>query len=322
MTRPIKFLSGPAYVAAVAIVAAAGLAIPQAQAGFGISNAANSAVVYAGNVDPNLNFTNSTVMGNIGIGGTDGFLGSGSGTVNGTVEFSAGNTGQFNPNGVTVTGGATFGVATVQTTLNDFNTLSQNLRNEGGTPQNIAGGSSVNASSGILDSNGNNVFTATINPNFTAETTFTINGTSSQFVVFNINTGGLPFNGSIVLTGGITSDQVLFNFDAGNFDTHTGGDPLMINTGGNPTTGIFLDPNGPFQITDTLLNGRVIGGDSLDSGITDSTIIAPVPAPVIGSEPASLGVVGAGLVAFGMLRRRRRPLARPAIMLSACDTSG
>jgi hypothetical protein len=322
MIRPSKFLSRPVRLSAAAIVAAAGLAIPQAQAGFFTPPV--YAVLYAGNIDPNLNFTNSTVTGNIGIGGTDGFLGSGSGTVTGTVQFSAGNTGQFNPNGVTVTGGATFGVATVQTDLNAVNTLSQSLRNEGGTPQLIAGGGSVNASSGILDSNGNNVFTAAINSNFTAGTTFTINGASSQFVVFNINTGGLPFNGSIVLTGGITSDQVLFNFDAGNFDTHTGGDPLMINTGGNPTTGTFLDPNGPFQITDTLLNGRVIGGDSLDSGITNSTIVAPatVPAPVIGSEPASLGVVGAGLVAYGILGRRRCRLARPAIMLSACDTSG
>jgi hypothetical protein len=309
-------------VSAAAIVAAAGLAIPQAQAGFATTQ--NFPVLYAGNVDPNLNFTNSTVTGNIGIGGTDGFLGSGSGTVNGTVEFSAGNTGQFNPNGVTVTGGATFGVATVQTDLNDSNRLSQNLRNEGGTPQLIAAGlPPVNASSGILDSNGNNVFTAAINPNFTAGTTFTINGTSSQFVVFNINTGGLPFNGSIVLTGGITPDQVLFNFDAGNFDTHTGGDPLMINTGGNPTTGIFLDPNGPFQITDTLLNGRVIGGDSVDSGITNSTIIAPATVPVPAPGPkATLALLGAGLVCAHMMGRRRRPLARPAIMLSARDTSG
>jgi hypothetical protein len=302
MTRPSKFLSRPACLAAVTIVAAAGLAIPQAQAGF---FSPVYAVLYTG--DPhNLDFTNSNVTGNIGIANDGGFVGSGSGTVNGTVQFSAGNTGQFNPNGVTVTGGATFGLATVQTDLNALNTLSQNLRNEGGTPQLIAGGGTVNASSGSLDSNGNNVFTAAINPNFTAGTTFTINGTSSQFVVFNIITGGLPFNGSIVLTGGITPDQVLFNFDAGNFETNTGGDPLMINTGGNPTTGIFLDPNGPFQITDTLLDGRIFGGDSLDSGITDSTIVAPsvVPVPAPGPK-ATLALLGAGLVCAHIVGRRR-----------------
>ena len=319
MTRPIKFLSRPVRLGAVAIVAAAGLAIPQAQAFLLPGNT----VSYTGRIDPNLNFNNSTVTGNIGIAGVGGFVGTGPGTITGMVQFAAPNTGQFMPDGVTVMGGATFNNATVQTDLNALNTLSQSLRNEGGTPQNIAGGGSVNASSGILDSNGNNVFTATINPNFTAGTTFTINGTSTQFAVFNITTGGLPFNGSIVLTGGITPDQVLFNFDAGNFDTNTGGDPLMINTGGNPTAGTYLDPNGPFQITDTLLNGRIFGGDSLDSGITDSTIAAPsvVPVPAPGPK-ATLALLGAGLVCAHMIGRRRRPLARPAIMLSARDTSG
>ena len=41
-----------------------------------------------------------------------------------------------------------------------------------------------------------------------------------------------------------------------------------------------------------------------------------------GSQSASLAVLGAGLIAFGITGRRRRRLARPAIMLSARDTSG
>jgi hypothetical protein len=313
MTRPIKLRSGSACLAAVAIIAAAGLTSRQAQAqdccaGGLPDDVSFFAVQFTGNSDPNLNFSNSNVTGNIGIGGVGGFVGSGSGTITGTVEFAA-SSGLFSPNGITVTGGATFGNANVQTNINAFNAISQNLRNEGGTPELIAGGGSVNASSGILDSNGNEVFTATIGSSFTAGTTFTVNGTNGQFVVFNITTGGVPFDGSIVLTGGVTPDHVLFNFDAGNFETLSGGDPLLINTGGNPTTGIFLDPNGPFQITDTLLNGRVFGGDSLDSGITNSTIVAPPPFPVAVPEPgapATLALFGVGLVAFGITRRRHR----------------
>src|SRR5262249_4701058 len=131
---------------------------------------------------------------------------------------------------------------------NALNALSQSLRNEAGTSQLIAAGGSINASAGILDSHGNEVFTATIAPSFIAGTTFTINGTSGQFVVINTTTGGLQFDGSIVLTGGITSDHVLFNFDAGNFETLSGGDTLTIDTDGNTTTGIFLDPNGAIHI--------------------------------------------------------------------------
>jgi hypothetical protein len=312
MTRPSTSLSGSACLAAIAIAAATGLAVPQARAFLLPGDSPDDAVGYLG--DPhNLNFTSSNVTGNIVIGDTGGFVGSGSGTITGTVRFSAGNIGQFNPNGVTVTGGATFGNADVQTTLNALNAISQSFRNEGGTSLQIAAGGSVNASGGVLDAGGNEVFTATIGNSFVAGTTFTINGTSSQFVVFNTTTGGLPFDGSIVLTGGITSDHVLFNFDAGNFETLSGGDPLMINTNGNPTTGTYLDPNGPFQITNTLLNGRVFGGDSLDSGVTNSTIVAPVPAPSIGRGLPVLLAVGGILFGAELLKRgkKRSSVATP-----------
>jgi hypothetical protein len=318
MTRPIKFLSGLARVGAVAMVAAAGLAIPQAHSQDDFidfpplpGGTSDDAVGFEGqpHSPSNLFFSNSNVIGNIQIGSTGRFVGTGPGTVTGTVEFSAANTGQFVPDGVTVTGGATFGNANVQTDLMSLNTLSKNLRNEGGTSLLISAGTSVNASSGILDPKSNRVFTATINPNFTDGTTFTINGTSSQSVVVNISTGGLPFNGSIDLIGGIISDHVLFNFDAGNFDTLTGGDPLMIDTDGNTTTGTFLDPNGQIQIVDSVIHGRVYGGDSQDFIISGSTIVAPTSSPV--SEPTSLALLGAGLVALGIIRRRPRSVARP-----------
>ena len=51
----------------------------------------------------------------------------------------------------------------------------------------------------------------------------------------------------------------------------------MIDTDGNLTTGIFLDPNGNFIITDSMIFGRIFGGGSeselvhSDLGPTDPT---------------------------------------------------
>jgi hypothetical protein len=325
MTRSIRFLSGPASLAAAAIIAATGLAIPHARAQICCSgpppaDVTDYAVLYLG--DPHTLFwSDSSTNSNIGIGGGGNFVGSGSGTIDGQVRFApppapppSGPSLIYSPDGIDVTGGAVFGVATVATNLNALSTLSQSLRNEGGTGLLISAGGSIDASTrGIIDKNGNEVFTASINPNFTAGTTFTIDRASNQFVVINTTTGGLPLNGSIVLMGGITSDHVLFNLDAGNFDTMSGGDPLVIDTTDvsgirHTTTGTFLDPNGALEISDSLIMGRIFGGDTADASISGSTITAP---PLFGvPEPISVGLLGVGLVALGIVRRRHRALAR------------
>jgi hypothetical protein len=60
---------------------------------------------------------------------------------------------------------------------------------------------------------------------------------------------------------------------------------LTIDTDGNRTTGIFLNPNGNFIITDSMIFGRIFGGGSEVNSIIQTmnptnpdfrtTIVAP-----------------------------------------------
>jgi choice-of-anchor A domain-containing protein len=265
------------------------LSIPQAQAGFALGDAANFAVLFEGSGGQQLLFSNSGSTGNIGIGSNGAFASgrgcTGSCLVTGTVEFSAASTGQFNSGGTTISGGETYGNANVQTDLNTLNSLSQPLGGETATALTISSGGSVNASSGTTDSSGNEVLTLQAASSF-PNGTFTLNGDGSgtQTVVVNVP-AAFAFNGSIVLTGGLTSDQILFNFAAGDYSTLSGGGTLTISSSRATTTGIFLDPNGNIQINHPVLDGRIFGGDT--QNISGANIFA-APPPRTPSSPARL----------------------------------
>jgi PEP-CTERM motif len=291
--------------------------ISQAQTEYtiGAADSANFAVLYEGNGGQQMQFNNSSMTGNIGIGNNGTFDSSGgcavSCLITGTVEFAAAGpvAGQFTTSGTTYVpalgpNNPLYSQTAVQTALNNLNSLSQSLGVESGTSTTITSGGSINASSGVLDGSGNRVFSGTVDSSFTAGTTFTINGTNSQYVVINIpSTGGHGFNGSIVLTGGITADHVLFNLDGGNYSTLTGGDTLTISTNGNTTMGLFLDPNGDIQINHSVLDGRIIGGDTHNLSVVSGASI--INTPTVTPEPGAMLLFGTGLLAMGGVLRRR-----------------
>jgi hypothetical protein len=291
--------------------------VARAQTDFNVGEASNFAILYAGSAGKTLNFSNSGITGNIGIGGTGAFGSAGgcSGPclITGVVEFSNSNTGQFSTNGTTYVPALSTGVnplysqSSVTSALSTVNSLSTTLGAETGTAISIGGGLSINASTGNLV-NGDEVFTATISSSFTAGSTFTINGTNSQYVVINIpTTGGHGLNGQVVLTGGITSDHVLFNLD--------GTDSLQMS--GNcssqtcATSGIFLDPNGAISVNHDVIDGRIIGGDSSNLQFVSGAYIIAPPSPT--PEPASMLLYGTGLLLVGGILRRRMTQSFPAI---------
>jgi hypothetical protein len=231
------------------------------------------------------------------------------------IDFSAANTGQFSNSGVTLipsTNNPMYSVADVTTALSSINSLSQTLGLETGTNTTISSGGSILASNGTLDGSGNYVFNVTSIsfPNGT----FTVNGGASDHVVLNIadGVGNNGLNGSVTLSGGITSDDVLFNYtpSTSNLTTYnndytnlTGGPTMTISTNGLTTTGVFLDPTGNFQVNHSNINGRVIGGDSQNSSfVSGAELTAPVPEP---STFALICVGAISLLAFAWRRRSR-----------------
>jgi hypothetical protein len=270
------------------------------------SPASNYAVLYENGGNNTLHITNVTVNGNIGVGnptGSSGSVGdSGPSTVNGSIDFAAGNSGQFSSCGAScvVTGGENYNVSAVTAALNMVNSLNSNLGGKPGTSVGIGTGGgqtlSIDASNGMLDAADQaEVFNVT-SFNTTNSDVLTINGDAAgDNVVLNFIGLSVNFNNQVLLKG-ISSDQVLVNFVGGT--NLSGGPTLQINDNGhnNPANivlGVFLDPNGTVSVTNTNLGGRVFGGDSHDMQIVSGDTITSGSSPV--PEPSNFMFVMIGL---------------------------
>lgn len=279
--------------------------------------AANYAVLYEGTGGHNLQITNVTINGSIGVGGTGAIQDGGPSTIVGAIDFSAANAGsgfptytgsQFHNNNTSNSftpalsaSNPSFSNANVSTALTTVNNLNTSLVGQAGTNLAIVNGNTtVNASSGTLDVvNGHSyrVFTVTsysqVNGNV-----FTINGDAAgDIVVFNFSMG-VNLGGDTTLNG-LTPDQVLWNF------TGTGNVQLNNNASSFPNVafqGVILAPGNVMSMTNANLTGRLFGGDSGDMQIVSGdTLTAPAATP----EPASMTIFGSGLLMIGGLLRKR-----------------
>jgi hypothetical protein len=286
--------------------------------GFSLGDAANYGLIFQGGGGNALNInagpalvSGMAVNGNVGIAGTGTFEPSGGGgvkLVSGNVDFS----GTANSFSSSYVGGSVHsGVAVVQTAMNYLNSLSVSLGAEVGTSVALNSGAAINVSAGTLDATGNKVFTVSgINaPNGV----LTINGDGTHNVVFNISAaadGNFHFN-QIVLTGGLTSDNVLFNFFGGNPGTLDGGPGLNINTGGGSPShpdyiiyGTFLDPFGDINISDSQLYGRVFGGDSHNWQLVSGAYINQPEGQVVPDAGSALALLSIGLAFIAGAKRK------------------
>lgn len=288
-----------AVVAAFAAAAIMAISAPHAKAGFSLGDAANFGVLYEGGTT--FSASSANIIGNVGIGG--GAMQTSNTTIDGNVDFAAANSDQAQFSTTNITGTVKYSQSNVSADILSLHDLSVSLGTAGGTVLdniNLNGSNAnytINASQGILDLHGNQVFWIDASSfTFNNGNTITINGDAAgNSVVFNITGGDITFGGGIVLNG-LSADQVLFNV--------ADGSNLAVSTDQAMMQGIFLDPAGTMSLENSVLNGRFYGSGGGAMHISSSTLIDPLPGSV--PEPSSVSLFGCGLLGLLAMARVRR----------------
>jgi hypothetical protein len=220
MTPLVKLLSGPVGLGALAIATATvfpttrahavpfslgafdtyGILVNDGASGGDINTAPVNANIGIGNVTGPINHHNEVVNGKVDCEGSCATAVSNA-AITGTQPVSLG--------GAPSPASVNSNVAAVESAITTAKNLSSTYGAEAGSGTAVTihnTTQTIQASNGFLDPSGAFVFTA---PSFSLNhNTLTVNGTSSQFVVIDVNgTGSNALDGALTLTGGITPDQ-------------------------------------------------------------------------------------------------------------------
>lgn len=244
--------------------------------------AANYADFGIGNTQMTISSGNTRVTGNVAVG------------AGGSLDFSGGGiiSGLFlDPNAMAkLTGNSSAAVqqtASLALAAQDAINASMTAANDPITAMlsGISGSSSLTATQPVT------VYRVNGDINLQGGSVMTISGSANSHIIVDV-TGGLTFGGgsSMNLVGGITANNVIFNFIGSGKD---------INFNGNSTVdGTFLAINRNITDSGGIVNGRLIGAENgqlkLQSG---PKVNQPVP------EPVTALVLAPGLL---LLRRRKR----------------
>ncbi len=125
----------------------------------------------------------------------------------------------------------------------------------------------------------------------------TLSGNANDYFVFNL-TNQIMENQPMSLSGGVLASHILFNL------TGTGTVAVFQTSGGDVSFGTYLATHGgTFQFSNLKLTGALINTAGNVQFVSGSQIgdFEPFEVP----EPATFSLLGIGLVAFGIFRKRR-----------------
>jgi hypothetical protein len=270
------------------------LMMSAAHAGFNLGDSSNYQILYTG-AGKKLEFQDSSILGNIGIGALGVGVFNPDSKVDGNIDFAA--EAIIESKGAAITGEVRAKQAAVQNNLDYLSELSSNLGAEKGTETKInlpKGEMTINADTGVADNDGNRIFHV-VDFKFNKSSTLFINGDGKESVVFNFEKGA-EFSGTIVLTGGLKADQVLWNL-------HGFEHELKVNTSQNTLQGVFLNPKGRMSMNNSLLRGRFFGGGVEVMSIDGRSLIHssdPIP------EPSTYALLGIGAIGMLIVMRRKK----------------
>jgi choice-of-anchor A domain-containing protein len=270
------------------------LMMSAAHAGFNLGDSSNYQILYTG-AGKKLEFQDSSILGNIGIGALGGGVFNPDSKVDGNIDFAA--EAIIESKGAAITGEVRAKQAAVQNNLDYLSELSSNLGAEKGTETKInlpKGEMTINADTGVPDKDGNRIFHV-VDFEFNNSSTLFINGDGKESVVFNFAKGA-EFSGRIVLKGGLEADQVLWNL-------HGSEHELKVNTSQNTLQGVFLNPKGKMSMNNSILRGRFFGGGAEDMSIDGRSLIHgsdPIP------EPSTYALLGIGAIGMLMVMLRKK----------------